>query len=199
RAVDAATAAAQPGIVAVVPGRDPAFPGLPIRARSALPGYAETAQPVLAWPVARFAGEALAAIVGADRYSVEDAAGLVTVDYEPLGAAAEPARPTPGHAPSVHEAAPPHAHLARPLHAADRAMEIATVVLERSFRTTRQCAAPLEGRAGLAEWSAAEEKLTLWSATQVPHLVRHLLGEILGLPENRIRVVAPDVGGGFGV
>src|SRR5262249_56026989 len=72
-------------------------------------------------------------------------------------------------------------------------------VVERSVRTNRQCAAPLEGRAGLAEWSAAEEKLTLWSATQVPHLVRHLLGEILGLPENRIRVVAPDVGGGFGV
>ena len=201
RAIDAATAAAQPGIVAVVTGRDPAFTGLCIRARSALPGYAETAQPVLAWPVARFAGEALAAIVGADRYSVEDAAGLVTVDYEPLDAAVDVLRATHDHAPRVHEEAPGNAYLVRRFQAGDvdRALEIATVVVERSFRTNRHCAAPLEGRAGLAEWSAAEEKLTLWSATQVPHLVRHLLGEILALPENRIRVVAPDVGGGFGV
>src|SRR5499427_5851574 len=64
REIDAAAAAAQPGIAAIVTGCDPAFSGLSIRARSALPGYAETAQPVLAWPVARFAGEALAAIVG---------------------------------------------------------------------------------------------------------------------------------------
>ena len=170
RAIDAATAAAQPGIVAVVTGRDPAFTGLCIRARSALPGYAETAQPVLAWPVARFAGEALAAIVGADRYSVEDAAGLVTVDYEPLDAAVDVLRATHDHAPRVHEEAPGNAYLVRRFQAGDvdRALEIATVVVERSFRTNRHCAAPLEGRASLAEWSAAEEKLTLWSATQVP-------------------------------
>src|SRR5439155_1498529 len=58
---------------------------------------------------------------------------------------------------------------------------------------------PMEGRGGVADWSAAEGKLTLWSGTQVPHLARHGLAEVLGLPEHRIRVVAPDVGGGFGV
>src|SRR5215472_11495255 len=113
REIDAASAAAQPGIVAVVTGRYPGFTGLSIRARSALPGYAETAQPVLAWPVARFAGEALAAVVGDDRYGVEDAAGLVTVDYEPLEAAVDVLRATCDDAPRVHEEAAGNVYLVR--------------------------------------------------------------------------------------
>src|SRR2546430_969289 len=67
------------------------------------------------------------------------------------------------------------------------------------FRTTRHTAAPMEGRGGVADWDAAQRKLTLWSGTQVPHLARHGLAEVLGLPEHAIRVIAPDVGGGFGV
>src|SRR5215475_7882918 len=94
REIDCAAAAAQPGITAVLTGCDPAFARLSIRARSALPGYAETAQPVLAWPVVRFAGEALAAVVGVDRYGVEDAAGLITVEYDPLEAAVDLLRAT---------------------------------------------------------------------------------------------------------
>src|SRR5437667_444761 len=81
----------------------------------------------------------------------------------------------------------------------EKALAESAVVIERAFRTNRQSAAPLEGRGGVAEWSAGEGKLTLWSGTQVPHLARHGLAEILGLAENRIRVIAPDVGGGFGV
>ncbi len=81
----------------------------------------------------------------------------------------------------------------------EAALASSAVVIERAFRTNRQTAAPLESRGGVAEWNAAEEKLTLYSGTQVPHLARHAIGEVLGLPENRVRVVAPDVGGGFGV
>src|SRR5499427_3036132 len=126
RAIDAAAAAAQPGIAAVVTG-------LCIRAPSALPGYAETAQPVLAWPVARFAGEALAAIVGADRYSVEDAAGLVTVEYEPLDAAVDVLRATHDHAPRVHEEASGNVYLVRRFQGGDvdRALGEAAHVVER--------------------------------------------------------------------
>ena len=201
RAVDTAAAAAHPGIVAVVTGRDPFVARLGIRARSALPGYVETEQPILAWPVARHAGEALAAVVGADRYAVEDAAALVGVDYEPLPAAVDALRATREGAPRVHEAASGNAFLVRRFQGGDveAALGRAAVVVERTFRTNRQCAAPLEGRGGVAEWSAPDGKLTLWSGTQVPHLARHLLAGILGLAENRIRVVAPDVGGGFGV
>ena len=201
RAIDVTAAAAHPGVVAVLTGRDPAFAGLRIRARSALPGYVETAQPILAWPVARHAGEALAAVVGADRYDVEDAAALVRVDAEALPVAVDVLKATGEGAPLVHEAARGNAFLARRFQGGDveAALASAAAVVDRTFRTNRQCAAPLEGRGGVADWSAAEGKLTLWSGTQVPHLARHLLAEILGLAENRLRVVAPDVGGGFGV
>ena len=201
RGVDTAAAAAHPGIVAVVTGQDPLVARHRIRARSALPGYVETEQPILAWPLARYAGEALAAVVGADRYAVEDAAALVSVDYEPLPAAVDVLKAARDGAPLVHEAARGNVLLARRFQHGDveAALAGAATVVERAFRTNRQCAAPLEGRGGVADWSAAESRLALWSGTQVPHLARHLLAEILELAENRIRVVAPDVGGGFGV
>ena len=161
----------------------------------------ETEQPVLAWPVTRHAGEAIAAVVGADRYRVEDAAGLVVLDETPLPASVDVLAATRPGAATVHEAAPGNLLLSRRFQAGDvdAALSRAAVVVERTFRTNRQCAAPLEGRGGVADWSAATGKLTLWSGTQVPHLARHLLAGILRLAENQVRVVAPDVGGGFGV
>jgi carbon-monoxide dehydrogenase large subunit len=201
RTVDVTAAAAHPGIHAVMTGKDAGFAGVGVRARSALPGYVETEQPVLAWPVVRHAGEALAVVAGADRYNVEDAATLVRVDYEPLPAAVDLLGATRDGAPPVHEALRGNAFLVRRFQQGDveTALASAAAVVERTFRTNRQCAAPMEGRGGVAEWNAAEDKLTLWSGTQVPHLARHLLAEVLGLAENRIRVVAPDVGGGFGL
>jgi aerobic carbon-monoxide dehydrogenase large subunit len=200
RAVETAAAAAVPGVVAVVTGADPAFARYRLRARSALPTYVETEQPVLAWPIARFTGEAVAAVVAADRYAAEDGAALVAVEYEPRPAAVDAARAR-GSAAVVHEAAPDNVLLSRRFDSGDveAALAGATVVVERAFRTNRQTAAPLEGRGGVADWSPAEGKLTLWSGTQVPHLARHGLAEILGLAENRIRVIAADVGGGFGL
>jgi aerobic carbon-monoxide dehydrogenase large subunit len=201
REIDTTSALAQPGVVAAVTGADPFIARHRIRARSALPGYVETEQPILAWPVVRHTGEAVAAVVGTDRYGVEDAVVLVRVDYEPLPTAVDALAATHEGAPRVHETVPGNAFLVRRFQGGDveAALARAAVVIERTFRTNRQCAAPLDGRGGVADWNAAEEKLTLWSGTQVPHLARHLLAEILGLPENRIRVVAPDVGGGFGL
>jgi carbon-monoxide dehydrogenase large subunit len=201
RGLDTTVAAARPGIVAVVTGRDPLVAGRGVRARSASPGYVETEQPVLAWPVVRHVGEAVAAVVGVDRYAVEDAAGLVAVDYQPLPAVVDALQALADGAPRVHETAADNRLLSRHFEHGDvdTALAGAAVVVERSFRTNRQCAAPLEGRGGVADWNAADERLTLWSSTQVPHLVRHLLAAIFGLLENRVRVAAPDVGGGFGV
>ena len=201
RGLDVAAAASAAGVVATVTGADERFVGLRIRARSALPTYVPTEQPILAWPEIRFAGEAVAAVVAVDRYRAEDAAALVAVDYEPLPAAVDVA-PAPGAAaPRVHEAAPDNVLLTRRFESGgvDAALAGAAVVIERTFRTNRQAAAPLEGRAGVAEWDGGLGKLTLWSGVQVPHLVRHALAEMLELPESRVRVVAPDVGGGFGV
>lgn len=201
RAVETAAAVAAPGVVTVVVGSDPLVARHRVRARSALPGYVETEQPVLAWPTARHVGEALAAVVAADRYLAEDAAARVRVDYEPLPASVDVLAATRDAAPLVHAAAQGNRFLSRRFEHGDveAALRDAAAVVERTFRTNRQCAAPLEGRAGVADWSAADGKLTLWSGTQVPHLARHLLGGLLGVPENRVRVVAGDVGGGFGV
>src|SRR5689334_1326382 len=104
-AIETSAAAAAPGIVAVVTGRDDIMARHRIRARSALPGYVETEQPLLAWPVARHAGEALAAVVGDDRYAVADAAAGMTVEYEPRPAAVDAVAALDHGAPLVHEAA----------------------------------------------------------------------------------------------
>jgi carbon-monoxide dehydrogenase large subunit len=188
------------GDVAPLAGDEPDVASHRIEARSALPGYVMTGQPILAWPEVRFAGEAVAAVVARDRYAAEDAAALVSVDWDPLPAALDLVDPARTGA-VVHEAAPGNALLARRFESGQVEATLASsaAVIERVFRTNRQTAAPLEGRAGVADWSAGEGKLTLWLGTQVPHLVRHALAEMLALPENRIRVVAPDVGGGFGV
>ena len=200
RGVDTAAARATAGVVAVVTGADADWAPHRIEARSALPGYAMTGQPILAWPEARFAGEAVVAVVARDRYAAEDAAALVSVDWEPLPAALDLVDPARAGV-VVHEAAPGNLLLARRFESGqvEAALAAAAVVIERVFRTNRQSASPLEGRAGVADWSPGEGKLTLWLGTQVPHLVRHALAEMLALPQNRIRVVAPDVGGGFGV
>src|SRR6185503_4947478 len=200
RAVDATPALALPGVAAVATGADADFAGQRIQARSALPGYVMTGQPILAWPEARFSGEAVAAVVARDRYAAEDAAERVAVDWEPLPAALDLIDPARGGA-IVHEAAPGNVLLARRFESGqvEETLAGSAAVIERTFRTNRQTAAPLEGRAGVADWSAGEGKLTLWLGTQVPHLVRHGLAGMLGLPENRIRVIAPDVGGGFGL
>jgi len=200
QAIDVEAATRCPGIVTVVTGRDPGIASHTLRARSALSTYIETGQPILAWPRARFSGEAIAAVIGTDRYLVHDGVDLVDVTYAPLSASVDAVEAARG-APAVHEQAPDNVLLSRRFEHGDvdAALARAAAVVAREFRTNRQAATPLEGRGGVADWNAVEGKLTLWSSTQVPHLVRHGLADILRLPENRIRVVAPDVGGGFGV
>jgi len=186
-----------------------------LRALSALPGYVTTDQPPLARGTARFAGEAVAAVVADDRYRAEDALERIEVDWEPLpvtvrawsdealaaegtGVGRSPA-PEPVPAP-VHPEAPDNQLLARTFEAGDvdAALAASAAVVRRSLTTNRHGGNPMEGRAGVALFTD-DGHLTFWSGTQVPHLVRNLLAELLDLPESRVRVIAPDVGGGFGV
>jgi carbon-monoxide dehydrogenase large subunit len=186
------------GVHAVFTGEHPAMRGVALRAQSALPGYVETDQPPLARGKVRFAGEAVAAVVGDDRYRAEDGAEGVDVEYEPLlptvCAWVDPIDP-------VHDEAPDNLLLSRTFRAGDveDALARADVVVERELTTNRHAGNPIECRAGVARYEAADRRLTFWSGTQVPHLVRTQLAELLGLSEGDIRVIAPDVGGGFGV
>jgi aerobic carbon-monoxide dehydrogenase large subunit len=198
--VDTAAALAVPGVAAVVAGDDPMVIGVRITARSELPSYVETSQPVLAWPKVRFAGEAVAVVVAADRAVAADAAELVEVAYEPRPVVVDPAAALDSAA-VVHDAAPDNAYLRRRFEAGDPdgALAASHLVVERTYRTNRHAGVPIEGRAVVASWDASDRTLTLWSGTQIPHLARHALAVLLGMAERRIRVVAPDVGGGFGV
>jgi carbon-monoxide dehydrogenase large subunit len=197
RKTDASSAMDREGVDRVFTGESPEISAVTLRALSALPSYVETGQPVLARGKARFAGEAVAAVVAADRYQAEDAIELIEVEYEPLPATvcawAEPQEP-------VHAEAPDNVLLQRTFNTGDVAetMTGAHVVVERELFTNRHAGNPMECRAGVALWDAADHRLTFWSGTQVPHIARNMLAELLSLPEGNVRVIAPDVGGGFG-
>ena len=201
--VDATAALALPGVKAVVAGEDPTVIGVRITARSQLTHYVETSQPVLAWPKARFAGEAVAVVVATDQAVAADACELVDVSYEPFPVIVDPLAATDvtDRRAVVHKSAPDNVYLRRRFEGGDPdgALAASHLVLERSYRINRQAGAPIEGRAAVASWDQGDRSLTLWSSTQVPHVARHALAVLLGLAENHIRVVAPDVGGGFGV
>ncbi len=197
RSVDVSAASRMPGVHAVFTGDMSEFRSARLVAQSALPSYIETAQPILAWEKARFAGEAVAAVVADSRYLAEDALEHIDVTYEEL-----PATVRTGVVPAVpvHDEAPDNVLLHRTFTAGDvdAAFDVAAVVVERELTTNRHAGNPMECRAGVAVWDAYEDKVTLWSGTQIPHLVRNMLAELLGLAEGNVRVVAPDVGGGFG-
>jgi carbon-monoxide dehydrogenase large subunit len=201
--VDATAALALPGVIAVLAGDDPSFIGIRITARSELPSYVETSQPLLAWPKVRFAGEAVAVVVATTPAIAADAAELVEVTYDPLPVVVDPLAAMDGSQGRavVHSAAPDNVLLRRRFEGGDpdTALGASHLVVERSFRTNRQAGVPIEGRAVVASWDDSDRTLTLWSGTQIPHLARHALAVLLGMAERRIRLVAPDVGGGFGV
>lgn len=198
--VDAAAATRLGGVLAVVDGSDPLFAGVALRARSELPGYRETAQPVLGRRV-RFAGEAVAVVVAGGLGVAADAAGAVDVAYDPQPPVLDVVAAARAGSPLVHEEVGSNVLVERRFDAGDvdGALAGAALVVRGTFTTNRQCAAPVEGRATAASWDDGTGTLTVWTSTQIPHLVRHGLAEVLGLAEHRIRVVAPDVGGGFGL
>ncbi|HUY48843.1 MAG TPA: xanthine dehydrogenase family protein molybdopterin-binding subunit [Streptosporangiaceae bacterium] len=199
RSVDASAARAMPGVRGVFTGDQPGIAAVALRAQSGLPSYVETAQPVLAAEKTRFAGEPVAAVVADSRYLAEDALALIDVDYEPLPVTVS-AWDGPPQVP-LHEEAPDNVLLSRVFTAGDvaAACSSADLLVERELITNRHAGNPMECRAGVALWHAGQGRLTFWSGTQVPHIVRNMLATLLGLAEGNIQVIAPDVGGGFGV
>jgi carbon-monoxide dehydrogenase large subunit len=203
KGVDATAALAVPGVVTVLTPDDPRVVGVRITARSQLESYVETSQPLLAWPKARFAGEAVAVVVATDCVVAADAAELVDVTFESLPVVVDPLATgdVTDSGAVVHQAAPDNVYLRRRFEGGDPdgALAGSHLVLDRSYRINRQAGVPIEGRAAVASWDPGDSSLTLWTSTQIPHVARHALAVLLGLAEHHIRVVARDVGGGFGV
>jgi carbon-monoxide dehydrogenase large subunit len=174
---------------------------LAIRAAADFPHVQKFAQPILAQHRVRFVGEPVAAVLLDDAYAVEDAAEMVFVDYEPLPVLADiETALAPGAAPMFDgwrnnlfvEQTRKGGDL-------DAARAAASHVIRRTYRNQRQAGVPMETRGTIASLDPTGRILTVWSSTQIPHLLRTYLAEELGWPENRINVIAPEVGGGFGV
>ena len=171
-----------------------------IRAVSALPGFKVSEQPILAIDKVRYVGEIVAVCVAATRAEAEDLAAMVDIDYEELTANHDMLQARSTDAALIHEDWSENSFLESFVDVGDieAIAKRASIKVEREFRTARQCMAPIEGRGVVAEWDTRLEQLILHSATQMPHIVRSGLAECLNLDHGRIRVIAPDVGGGFG-
>ncbi|HEV2549166.1 MAG TPA: xanthine dehydrogenase family protein molybdopterin-binding subunit [Stellaceae bacterium] len=171
----------------------------PIVANSRLPGFKPSEQPVLASGKLRYVGEPVAVCVAPDRASAEDIAAEVELDIEELPAVSDMLAARGAGAPLVHEHWGDNVFLETVVDADLEAIKrTAAVTVTRHLRTARQCMSPIEGRGVVAQWDRRLEQLLVYSAAQMPHIVRTGLAGCLGLDHGRIRVVAPDIGGGFG-
>jgi len=198
-ALDVSRAIAAPGVAAALTGDDLAADAPPLRAPSRMRDHVATDFPALARGKVRHAGEAVAVVVADSRYAAEDAAEWVDVAYEALPIVEDARTALAAGAPLVHEEAGTNRLLARAFSRGDVAAAFgdAAVVVGDRFRFHRHAGVAMENRACVADWRAGS--LTLWSSTQIPGIARDALAGLLGLPSHRVRVVAPDVGGGFGV
>jgi aerobic carbon-monoxide dehydrogenase large subunit len=170
----------------------------PIRAVSGLRGFKSSEQPLLATEKVRYVGELVAMCVAETRAEAEDVANAVGLDLEELPAVHDMLTARDADSPLLHEHWGDNIFLETFVDADIGKAIDAPIKVSREIRTARQCMAPLEGRGVVAIWDARLEQLTIYSACQMPHIVRTGLAGCLGLDEGQIRVVAPDVGGGFG-
>jgi carbon-monoxide dehydrogenase large subunit len=171
----------------------------PIRAVSSLKGFKVSAQPVLALGKVRQVGELVAMCVAPTRAEAEDLADSVTVEFDELPAVHDMIQARAPDAPRVHDDWADNVVL-ETLWDDDlsQAKATAPIQITRRIRTARQCMAPIENRGVVCHWDGRLDQLVMYSAAQMPHINRAGLSECLGIDQGRIRVIAPDVGGGFG-
>ena len=172
---------------------------LPIKPESSLPGYKASEQYPLAKEKVRFVGECIAICVAPTRAEAEDLAEKVVFDIEPLPPLINSADAKLAGAPLLHEDWNDNLFLTTNFEGdIETARRKATVVVEREYTTARQCMNPMEGKGVLSVWDSKAEQLVVYTSTQVPHLIRTGISEYLQMDQGQVRVVAPDVGGGFG-
>jgi carbon-monoxide dehydrogenase large subunit len=191
-AIDPAPAAAMPGVAGVFTAADLDLPPLPAGGAPAA-----MARPVLATGTVRFLGEAVAVVVAATRAQAVDAAEAVEVDYEPLEVVTDPRQALAADAPRLFEGG---GNLAKERRWPEpsRALEGAEVVVRGRFVNQRVAAAPIEPNAAVAVPEPERDGLTLYAPSQAPFWTRDTVAEVLGMDQERVRVVVPAVGGAFG-
>jgi aerobic carbon-monoxide dehydrogenase large subunit len=197
--VDVESALAHPHVEAVITGEMLAARGL-----AWMPTLSGDVQAVLATDKVRFQGQEIAFVVAQDRYSARDALELISVEYEPLPPVIDAERALDPGAPLVRDdlAGKADNHIfdweAGDEAATAAAFAAADVVVTQDMLYPRSHPAPLETCGMIADLDTVSGKLTLWATTQAPHAHRTLYSLVAGIPEHKIRVVSPDIGGGFG-
>lgn len=202
--IDTSKAQAQDGVVAVFTGEDMQKDGVGSVPNGWQIGedMKEPPHPALAVGKVRYVGDAVAVVIAESRYSAKDAAELLEVDYEPLPAVTDAAKAIEPGAPLVHDEAPNNISFVWELGdkaATDEAMSKADHITKLEFINQRLIPNAIEPRSAIGSYDAAKDELTLYTSSQNPHVIRLLLcAFVLGLPEHKVRVISPDVGGGFG-
>src|SRR5215469_5594495 len=195
--VDVSAARSAPGVIAAFSGADFAAEqgSLPC-AWPVTPDIVIPAHPPMATDEVRYVGEIVACVVARDRYAAADALELIDVEYEQLPAVLDMEAALAEGSPKVHEAGNKSFVWPFAQGDVDAAFRDAPVVVERTYRQQRLIPEAMEPRAVVCQMVGDE--FTLWSSTQIPHVLRFLLAAVLGIGEQKLRVIAPDVGGGFG-
>ncbi len=203
KAIRTKKAAAMDGVLGVFTGKDMKDAGFgPIPCAWVVPGSnAKTPPyPPIALDVVRYVGNAVAIVVATDRYVARDAAEAVEVDYEPLPVVVDAKKATEKGRPQLHADVPNNLAFTWTVAGGDvdAAFKAADVVVSERIVNQRLIPNAMEARAALADYRSATGEVTLWVTSQNPHIVRFLLSLDTGIPEQKIRVIAPEVGGGFG-
>jgi carbon-monoxide dehydrogenase large subunit len=196
--VDVAAARSAPGVIAVVTAAD--TKGMPPFAQSGPRGSRLPERPLLNAQKVRFVGDLIGFVVAETLEQARDAAELVTVDLDPLPAVVDPLRAAETNAPIVHDGLETNVadRSTRLWGDIEAAFEGAHRVVRARIRNQRLAGVPIEPRGVVAVSRPWEPSVTVWSATQVPHSVRDEIAAFLDLPQSVVRVIAPEVGGGFG-
>jgi carbon-monoxide dehydrogenase large subunit len=203
KAIRTKKAAAMDGVLGIFTGKDMKDAGFgPIPCAWVVPGSETKTPPYppIAIDVVRYVGNALAIVVATDRYLARDAAEAVEVDYEPMPAVADAKKATERGQPQLHADVPNNVCFKWTVSGGDveAAFKAADVVVKERIVNQRLIPNAMEPRAALAHYLAATGEVTLWVTSQNPHIARFLLSLDTGIPEQKIRVIAPEVGGGFG-
>src|SRR5215472_3691207 len=197
--IDASEAARVPGVVAVYTGKDVSAKIGAVPCAAALPELKVPDHRVLATDKVYFVGHPVAVVVAEDRYAAKDAVDLIQVDYEELPVVTNEEKGAQG-GPVIHEQF--GTNVAYKLTAGEgdieAALKSADKVIKQRVLNQRLAPIAMEPRGVLVRYYPGEQELTLWTSTQIPHLARTQIALMLGMPENKLRLIAPEVGGGFG-
>jgi carbon-monoxide dehydrogenase large subunit len=200
--IDASAATAAPGVVRVITGAEVAQMCVPyvgvlahVKSMQSAPQYP------LATDCARWQGEPIAVVLAETRAQAEDAAQVVDVEWEELAPVSDPETALDPTTPVIHLVLGSNLCFERMVDSGDvdEAFARSHKVVEATFVTARHTAVTLEPRSIIADYNPADRQLTAWLSTQVPYMMQWIIARHFGLPETRVRVIAPDVGGGFGL